>query len=340
MASLPAITVAEALGPIPGTIEAVLGPAALRRSLSAANLPQDFHAKVGDYVPEIAINRILESAARSAGDELFGLYLAEGLSVRDYGAWGDYVLEAPTLRSALFRASSIIGFHANADRLRLIEGRGTSYFQYVFAERKSVGYQHVALAGLGPLLSIPRHFRGSRWRPVSIGLDLGETKRQSSIEDRLGTATRCDAPCIYLEILNTDLAADNPNAATSWTTRADVVRQCNGGPPRQLVPYVEQLVVQRVGVARTAIDDIASLMSLSRRSLQRHLDAEGTTFKAITASAKMRRAAELLSDSRMQVSEIAALLDYSTPSHFARAFRKRYGRAPGEFRMKGADHQK
>lgn len=338
MTFFPAITVAEALGAIPSEIENVLGSTALRRGLRDANLLQDFQFKVGVYVPEIAINRLLESAAQSVGDELFGLYLSEALSVQDYGAWGDYVLEAPKLKHALLRASSIIHLHANKDRLRLREGRVTSFFEYAYAERRSSGYRHVALAGLGPLLSIPRHFLGPKWRPISIGLDLGETQRQASIEDRLGTTTRCDAACIYLEILNTDLAAGNPSAAATWTTRADVVRQCNGGPPRQLVPYVEQLVVQRIGVARTAIDDIAEFMSLSRRSLQRHLDAEGTTFKAITASAKMRRATELLSDSRMQVSEIAALLDYSTPSHFARAFRKLYGRTPSRFRMKGTDH--
>jgi AraC-like DNA-binding protein len=46
----------------------------------------------------------------------------------------------------------------------------------------------------------------------------------------------------------------------------------------------------------------------------------------------MHRAEELLIDSHASVSEISALLDYSTASHFARAFRKSRGVSPLEFR--------
>ncbi|WP_353392899.1 helix-turn-helix domain-containing protein [Ruegeria sp. HU-ET01832] len=46
----------------------------------------------------------------------------------------------------------------------------------------------------------------------------------------------------------------------------------------------------------------------------------------------MRRAAEYLAESPMSVSEIATLLEYSTPSHFARTFRKFYGCPPGQYR--------
>ena len=46
----------------------------------------------------------------------------------------------------------------------------------------------------------------------------------------------------------------------------------------------------------------------------------------------MRRAEELLIGSHASVSEISTLLDYSTASHFARAFRKARGTSPSEFR--------
>ncbi len=332
MTSLPPMTVAEAFGSIPDVIDCALGHTVLRRCLTSAGLPEDISRKIGWYVPEISLNRLLHTAARSAGDDLFGLHLVENLSVKEYGAWGDYVLEAPTLGKALQRAVSIIHLHADNDGLAIRYGATTTRLEYTFGEKHCPGYRQVALAALGPLLSIPRHFKGENWCPVSIGLDIVEPVNLDRIGTNLGTDVHGNEACIYLEIFNTDLSAINPNTPPSWTTRKDVVRMCRGGPPRQFVPFVEQLILERIGETKTTIDDVASMMALSRRSLQRRLDQESTNFRRIAVSAKMRRAAEYLAESPMSVSEIATLLDYSTPSHFARMFRKFYGNTPGEYR--------
>jgi AraC-like DNA-binding protein len=85
-------------------------------------------------------------------------------------------------------------------------------------------------------------------------------------------------------------------------------------------------------VAPTTLDDIARPMAMSRRTLQRRLNQDGVDFRQILEAVKMRRAEELLIGSHASVSEISTLLDYSTASHFARAFRKSRGASPLEFR--------
>ncbi|SDM04887.1 AraC family transcriptional regulator [Aliiruegeria lutimaris] len=332
MTTLRSMTVAEALGSVPDLIASKLGDRVLEKSLSAAGLPEDISFRVGHYIPEVVLNRLLDAAARSAGDDLFGLTFTDHLSIKEYGAWGDYVLEAPNLWAALKRAKSIMYLHANNDRLELRVGATTSYFEYTFGEKELPGYRHVALAALGPMLSVPRHFKGPNWRPVSVGLDFGAGRSKTRLETGLGTRVRCGEACISLEMKNKDLYAPNPEAFTRRTTRGDVVRACGGGPPRGLVPFVEQLIIQGLGNDKTSLDDIACLLATSKRSFQRQLDQEGTNFRAICNIAKMRRAAELLVDTRDTVTEIAMLLNYSTPSHFARAFRQVYGISPFEFR--------
>lgn len=46
---------------------------------------------------------------------------------------------------------------------------------------------------------------------------------------------------------------------------------------------------------------------------------------------KLNRAAELLSDSRYNVSEIADLTGFSTLSHFSTSFKKQFGVSPSEY---------
>jgi len=317
---------------MPLLVADALGDRAVQSCLAAAGLPENISEQTGSYIPEAALNRFLDGAARSAGDDLFGLYLGDHLSVEDYGRWGDYVLEAANLIGALQRAVQIIHLHADRDTLEVRQGPSTTFFRYTFGERRVLGYRQTALAALGSLMSIPRRFLGSRWVPLSIGLDLSETSSEARIEARVGTRVRYDRKCVYLEIANSDLLASNPQDFSGRTTVGDVIRACRGGPPKELVPCVEQLVLQRLGSQSVNLNDIARVMGTSRRTLQRRIDQSGTSFRSICTDAKMRRATELLVEGSASVSSIALQLDYSTASHFSRAFRKRFGIAPVEFR--------
>lgn len=328
----PSVTVAEALGSVPTLISNALGDRTLERCLAEAGLPLDISEKVGFYIPETALNRFLDAAARSAGDDLFGLYLSEHLSVTEYGDWGDYVLEASNLGKALERAVRIIHLHANRDMLEVRQDSGSTFFRYVFAERRNAGYRQSALAALGALLSVPRHFLGPTYRPLSIGLNLNDVSYEARIEARVGTKVRTDRDCIYLEIPTSDLTACNPAIPEMYTTIGDVVRACRGGPPENFVQYLEQLILQRLGEQHIDLDDIAHATGTSRRSLQRRIDRSGTNFRSIHTAARMRKASELLTQTSATVSAIALYLDYSTASHFSRAFRKQFGIAPLQFR--------
>ena len=99
-----------------------------------------------------------------------------------------------------------------------------------------------------------------------------------------------------------------------------------------LVPCVEQLVLQRLGSQHVSLDDIARFMGMSRRTLQRRIEGSGASFRSICADAKMRKATELLEETSATVSSIAFELDYSTASHFSRAFSKKFGVTPLVFR--------
>ncbi len=317
---------------MPSQIANSLGDRVLEKCLTKAGLPGNVSDKLGSYIPEVALNRFLDFAAKSAGDDLFGLHLAHDLSVTDYGVWGDYVLEAANLRAALERAARIIHLHADKDTLEVRQGPNSTFFRYTFGERTSVGYRQTALAALGPMLSVPRYFLGSQWLPSSIGLDLKETRCEAQIEAQIGTAIRGDRSCVFLEIANSDLVAPNPHGTEGCTTVGDVKRACRGGPPTDLVPCLEHLILQRLGSQDVGLDDIAWTIGTSMRTLQRKIDLAGTNFRSICLSAKMCKARELLTESSATVSSIALQLDYSTASHFARAFRKQYGVGPMEYK--------
>ncbi len=98
-------------------------------------------------------------------------------------------------------------------------------------------------------------------------------------------------------------------------------------------------MLARVAVARhyrrpLTLEALAAALSSSPRQLQRAYGECGdTTFREDLTARRMTVAAALLAEQpSIAVADVGRLVGYREPSHFARAFRRRYGLAPGGFR--------
>jgi len=117
-----------------------------------------------------------------------------------------------------------------------------------------------------------------------------------------------------------------------------------------LEPYAEMLLSRRYGNgpwtrrALTAVSDllprgephmqnVASTLRLSVRSLQRRLREEGTSFTEVVDSVRRSIAMTYLVESELGASEIAHRLGFADVSSFHRAFRRWTGRAVSSFRQ-------
>jgi len=70
------------------------------------------------------------------------------------------------------------------------------------------------------------------------------------------------------------------------------------------------------------------------RTLSRRLEDEDTTFRRLVDSERHELAVACLQDSRLELAEIAFLLGYSESTAFHRAFKRRIGLTPLEFRRR------
>jgi AraC family transcriptional regulator, regulatory protein of adaptative response / methylphosphotriester-DNA alkyltransferase methyltransferase len=92
-------------------------------------------------------------------------------------------------------------------------------------------------------------------------------------------------------------------------------------------------IVEREYASDLSLDDIARRVASSRRQLQRaYAEIGGTTFRDHLTAVRMDRAAELLVSRGLTVREVAHRVGYRQPAQFAKAFRRRRGVAPSDFR--------
>ena len=81
-------------------------------------------------------------------------------------------------------------------------------------------------------------------------------------------------------------------------------------------------------------DAACRALKLSRRTLQRRLKAEKTSFQKVLKEVRAVLAVNYLCDDRLKSLEIAMLLGYSNISTFTTAFKSWYDIPPAEYRHK------
>ena len=83
---------------------------------------------------------------------------------------------------------------------------------------------------------------------------------------------------------------------------------------------------------KPSVQQVASRLGVSTRTLQRRLEEEGTSFAQELDRLRQDLATRLLQDRSLAVYEVAFLLGYAEPSTFYRAFRRWKNVSPHEFR--------
>jgi YesN/AraC family two-component response regulator len=84
-----------------------------------------------------------------------------------------------------------------------------------------------------------------------------------------------------------------------------------------------------------SLEKLARMACLSKFNFCRAFKSRfGQSLTSYLNSVRVRRAARLLSDANLTITEIATFVGYDSLAHFGRVFRKVYGVSPSEFRRK------
>lgn len=331
--ALPPMISAKALGGMPQFVLEVAGEKRLAAALHAANLPFHVVDERTGYISENSLATFVHKAAQSAGQQNIGLLWSPHLTVADYGAWGQYVLSAPTLGLALERASSVMPFHSSADRSWLETSGVRSRYCYHFGIRSHRAYPDIGFSAIGVFLSIFRAYLGKDWKPAKVLLDFPKVPKSVEAEDTYGCPVIWSAPRLGVQFETSFLQVEKqPNRAGPIVTVNDVARERMGGPPETIGGQVAAIVRHRLHRNDASIDSVARSLDIGVRTLQRKLETEGMQFRQIVNDARIGRAKELLATEA--VSRIALELGYETANNFSRAFKKATGIPPSEYRHK------
>ncbi|WP_436646292.1 helix-turn-helix domain-containing protein [Lactiplantibacillus plantarum] len=102
---------------------------------------------------------------------------------------------------------------------------------------------------------------------------------------------------------------------------------------QSLLATVQALLLKKIPSGSFSIDEIATSLNLSKRTLQRHLSTLSTTFNDEVQIARRTLVVPLMKDQSLNLIEISYLLGYSDPDSFSRAFKKWFHQSPSVYRQ-------
>ena len=105
-----------------------------------------------------------------------------------------------------------------------------------------------------------------------------------------------------------------------------------------LMDRVMDVVKRNLDNPEFGVDDLSREVGMSRVHLNRKLkEALGISPSSLIKSTRMKQAAYLLVHDKVNISEVAYRVGFSTPSYFSNSFRSYFGLSPKEFVMKYSD---
>lgn len=307
-----------------------LDPGALLRG---AGLPLRVEEDPDRRLPTATVNRLLEQAASQAGTADFGLRLAELRGFANLGPVTVLARDEPDMQSALAVFIAYLPLHNEALTITLEQGSDLAVLACrVAGEGPRVQATDVAVAMLHRILV---ELLGPDWRPLAVHLERLRPVRVASFTRAFAAPVHFGQDFSGIVLDPADLERPNRLAQAALRPYAALLRaSLPGGQDQSLAQRVARMLQAMLAGRRCTAALVAERLGLSRRSLDRHLAAEGTSFHALLDAARGELARAQLAGSRRSNTEIAELLGFSGAPAFTAWFSQRHGISPQAWRRR------
>jgi AraC-like DNA-binding protein len=286
-------------------------------------------------VPRSMIYRVCEAALDLTGDPAFGLHWSERLHGSAFNPVSHLVAHAPTLRQGFESLSRFHRLLSDHPTFRLSEEADKVKVDCFNLIGASPRMQRLASEMLvSGVIRLIRSF-SAQARVDSVAFEYPMPDYHSEYTRCFGLTPSFGQPhtCIVF-----DRALMN---ATSLHKDEDVHDALRAIAERRILRLtqhttftsrVRDLLVEQLCAHQADMTRVARAFGLSRRSLRRRLEAEGSSYRAIVKEALAIVAKQYLRDKRLTIQETAYEMGFADPTTFHRAFKRWTGKTPSAYR--------
>lgn len=288
-------------------------------------------------IPYLAASRLLHECVAKTGCGHFALLLGQRTRLAHLGLPGQLVRHSPTLGAGM--RTFITYHHLNSQGMAkfLLEKDGMAMLGCFVYHKGAEHVEHIYDYDVSATLSVVRELCGAHWLPERVLF------AHAKPNDLVPYRRLFKAPCrfdsertalIFPPALLEQRLKDADSRQLGILQAQARVRDDFG-----LVFRLRRSLRALLFAEAASGDEVAKLLSMHRRTLDRRLRALGTTFQELLDEVRFEAACQLLDSARTPITEIAASLGYAETSAFSRAFRRWSGMSPVE-RRRGLENKR
>ncbi|MDT4837506.1 HTH-type transcriptional regulator VirS [compost metagenome] len=277
---------------------------------------------------------LLELCAARTDNRLFGLQFGLHQGTLALGDLLYVINSASSLGDALEALIRYYHVHSSGAELRLERHGNDARLRFDVTDADAASVRQTVELAMAVGVRLIQTLLGRTWRPDELLMRHTPAEKAGVYRALLGVAPRFDnvvnALVFDSTLLATRLNASDERFQQLARRHFDELVQLS---LQDLPPYLQKLLRTRLPGGNVTVEQIAEQMMLSPRTLQRYLQAEGTSFQQLLDSTRQSMAIRYLRDSSISLTQLSELLGYTRLGAFSRAFSRWTGTSPQKWRQ-------
>ncbi len=290
-------------------------------------------------VDDVNYNKVVERIVEKTEDDLFGLHAGQHLNLSAAGLILQLVQSSGTIKQAYELCCEFANLGCSALPMELVptdDGYKVLFTaNQTWKNHSEVAFQHTALGVIAFKIKEFHSLTYMQQYPIKVHLGWKSKSNYAELEHAFGCKVHFEKEevAIYFKKEHIEALIITSNYGLLQTL-IEHAEDLSRKKSNQLGfgAAVAQTVLNLVKPEFPTIEQVASHLNLSSRTLQRRLKEEGLSFKKIIEELKKDFALGYIKKPHLSISDIAYLLNYTELSAFTRSFKRWTGMSPVQYR--------
>lgn len=298
--------------------------------MQQCNLSAECLAGPENLLPVTQVLQVLRVCAVTTKCPHFGVELAKRKNLQQHmGLIGEIAQSAFSLGSALQELCSFIHLHSEASLWQLQSNGEVSHISFALNQGEPDGYHQAEQLALTLLWRFIRLLVGSSWHPCMVYFTFDKPTDLVPYKKTFDVPVMFNADFCGVTFHSADLKIKlhqhNAERHQYLYQQAETLRLHK---VVSLKETVRDLIRKNLEFQLTGEEHVIRFFPFERRTLQRRLSAEQTSYRELLNEVRISMAKELLLNSQNSITRIADRLCFADIANFSKTFRAQTGLSP------------
>jgi AraC-like DNA-binding protein len=286
-----------------------------------------------NVIPHAALGQLLSLCVARTRCPHFGLLVGHRATILSLGLVGRLMQHSETVGDAWRALVAHLSIQNRGSVPGLLIRDDTALFTFSVYQAKVESVEQILDGSIAVSVNAMRALCGSEWSPSEVLLPRAAPADLEPYRRHFRAPVRFNEEVAALVFPARDLERRIPRAdALLRAMLEEQIKKLKGPSHSEFSDDLRRLLRARITSTRCSAEDMAEVLKMHRRTLNRRLQDSGMKYREIANEIRFEIARQLLEETEVPLGQIAAALGYSEASAFTRAFRRWAGQTPSTWR--------